>query len=359
MSRKINVLIVEDSAFYRQQISSMLKQSPNIEVIGMVNDGTEAITFISKTLPDVIALDLEMPRMDGFTFLRWLMANKPVPVLVISSLSESSNVFKALELGAADFLAKPTRRASMQILTLQDELLGKIETVASIPREKLRSRHQSAVAEPAPPAPAEVPPTVESSEETSRRIKLIAIGASTGGPPALQTIVSALPKDLPAAVAISQHMPPGFTKYFAERLNKMCGLEVREAVDGDLVENGWIYISPGGYHLVFERHRGGVQIFLQERTETDKYVPSVDVMMMSAAEVYRHQVLGIVLTGMGNDGRMGIRKIKDCGGFTIAESEETAVVFGMPKEAILEGAVDKILPLHEIAADVVRRCLNA
>jgi two-component system, chemotaxis family, protein-glutamate methylesterase/glutaminase len=348
---RIKVLVIDDSAFYRQTISGMLKTSPRLEVIGTVPNGSEAIRFVSGSRPDVITLDLEMPTMDGFTFLRWLMTNMPIPVVVISSQSGSENVFKALEWGAADFVAKPTERASLEIIKLRSELISKVETAASIPKEKLRQRHRLEVPKPSPPAAA------PAAVRKPGHIQLVAIGASTGGPPAVQFILEKLPKDFPAAVLVAQHMPPGFTLYFAERLGKMSNLAVKEGANGDPVEPGRIYISPGGYNMVVRSGRTGLQIDLNVRTDADKYTPSADRMMISAAEIYGDKVLGILLTGMGSDGKYGMKAIKQRGGGTIAEAEETSVVFGMPKEAINIGVVDKVLPLYQIPEEVIRQCM--
>ena len=345
-NRKIKVLIVDDSAFYRQSLIAMLRDCPDIEVIGSVADGSEAMRFVLKQRPDVITLDLEMPQMDGFTFLRWLMRNKPIPVLVISSQSEATSVFKALELGAADFMAKPTKRPSLEIMNLQAELRLKIETIVKIPTEKIRTRLE----EPGRLA-ARYPEVLDRDRLHDRNrngVNLVAIGASTGGPPAIQTIVTMIPKGFSAPFVIAQHMPAVFTRYFAERLDRLSQLEVKEAQEGDMVEAGRVLIAPGGSHMLFERRGDRVQVRIGASQSADKYVPSIDAMMVSAAEIYHENVLGVLLTGMGNDGKVGMKRIKEKGGTTIAEAEETAVIFGMPREAIKEGVVDHILPLSTI-----------
>ncbi|HET6464669.1 MAG TPA: chemotaxis response regulator protein-glutamate methylesterase [Nitrospiria bacterium] len=347
---RIKVLIVDDSAFYRQTLTGILKTSPHLDVVGAVPNGSEAIRFVSRSKPDVITLDLEMPTMDGFTFLRWLMANMPLPVVVISSRSESNNVFKALELGAVDFIGKPTQRASLEIMKLRTELVSKVETAATISSDKVRLKYKEGSIE------AAVPLVSDGARDTGS-VRVVAIGASTGGPPAIQSIISKLPKDFPAAVIVAQHMPPGFTLYFAERLDKFALLPVKEAAPADRIEPGRVYISPGGYHMELHSTPNGVQIGLKFRADLDKYAPSVDRMMISAAEIYGEKVLGILLTGMGSDGKAGMKAIKEKGGITIAEAEETCVVFGMPKEAIGIGVVDKVLPLDQIPLETVRRCL--
>ncbi len=357
MNKKIRVLVVDDSAFNRQSIAAMLNASPDIEVVDAVADGREAIRSVAVHKPDVITLDLEMPNMDGFTFLRWLMANTPTPVLVISSQSDTKSVFTALDLGAVDFLAKPTKKISNEIYNIKDDLLKKVEIIAGLPIEKMMSRVKAITEERKPEKHASEEKAAHKAI-TSSNIDLVAIGSSTGGPPALQSIISILPEKFPAAVAVSQHMPPGFTRYFAERMDKNSKVEVKEAEEGDLVSKGRVFISPGGYHMTFKRKGDSIKVNLKKRSVSDLYTPSVDVMMASASEVFGNRVLGVILTGMGNDGKIGMREIKNKKGQTIAESEETAVVFGMPGEAIKDGSIDIVLPLPKIAGEIIRRCTS-
>jgi two-component system chemotaxis response regulator CheB len=348
---KIRALIVDDSAFYRQTFTKMLETSDRMEVIGAAPDGTEAIRLVANKKPDVIVLDLEMPRMDGFTFLRWVMSNQPTPVVMVSAHSKRANVFNTLELGAVDFIGKPTPRASLEVMKIQRELLEKVQLAASIPAAKLRQRARSAetdaetipepVSRPKAPGPASA-------------IGLVAIGASTGGPPAVQSIVTRLPGDFEPTVVVVQHMPPGFTNLFAERLDTMSKLSVREARNEEALAPGVVYVAPGGHHLTLKTREGRVRAVVLPPSKGDRYVPSVDVLMHSAAEVYGPKSLGVILTGMGNDGKKGMRSIKEKGGLTLAESEETAVVFGMPKEAIGEGVVDRVLPLYRMTAEILR-----
>jgi len=341
---KIKVLVVDDSAFYRQSIISMLKTFPDIGVIGSVANGNEAMRFVIKEKPDVITLDLEMPEMDGFTFLRWLMRNEPIPVLVISGQSEAASVFKALELGAADFMAKPTQKASLEIMNLQAELRLKIGAIVKIPAEKMKVRIQA----PSRFSGGKLSPSDLKGSPGQCSCNLIVIGASTGGPPAIQAIITMLPKNFSTPIIIAQHMPPVFTHYFSERLNRISQLEVKEAEPGDRVEPGRVLIAPGGFHMVFEEKEDCVFVRIQVPPKGDRYVPSIDSLMASSVNVYGSKVLGVLLTGMGNDGKKGMRKIKEVGGKTIAESEETAVIFGMPREAIKDGVVDRVLPLLSI-----------
>ncbi len=361
MNKKIRVLVVDDSAFNRQSIAAMLQSSPNIEVVDAVADGREAIKSVSIHKPDVITLDLEMPNMDGFTFLRWLMANNPIPVIVISSQSDTKSVFTALDLGAVDFLAKPSKKISNELQNIKNDLLKKVEIIAELPIEKIMARVKIISPERMPEKDsAEYASEDKAAQKVvaSPNIDLVAIGSSTGGPPALQSIITVLPEKFPVAIAISQHMPSGFTRYFAERMDKNSKVEVKEAEEGDSVNKGRVLISPGGYHMTFKRKGDSIKVNLKKRSVSDLYTPSVDVMMASASEVFGNRVLGVILTGMGNDGKIGMRVIKNKKGQTIAESEETAVVFGMPGEAIKDGSIDIILPLPKIAGEIIRRCTS-
>ncbi|MBI4689813.1 MAG: chemotaxis response regulator protein-glutamate methylesterase [Nitrospirae bacterium] len=345
----IKVLVVDDSAFSRQTIKKMLESDPNIEVTGIASDGIDAMAKTLRLRPDLITLDFEMPEMDGFSFLRWLMKERPTPVIMVSSYSDTKTVFKALELGAVDFIAKPTKRASVELMGIEKDLLTKVRGIKSLRMDKLSKNLQllgrsTGIA-------AEIGLSVGN-------IDVVAIGASTGGPAAIQIILTRLPHDFSAAILISQHMPRGFTGSLAERLNRLSEVRIKEAEDGDTVEKGSVLICPGGYHMILRRKGQRCYATIKEATYEDKYVPSVDMMMASVAEHYGNKTMGVVLTGMGSDGKKGIVEIKSRGGYTIAESEETAVVFGMPAEVISTGAVDSILPLPEIPmklTNIVRR----
>jgi two-component system chemotaxis response regulator CheB len=280
------------------------------------------------------------------------MGNHPVPVLVLSGRSEMVNVFKALELGAVDFLAKPKEISSFAILKLEHDLVTKTEAAALVPPHKLQARLRRPDAAELRPAPRPAPALAGANS----RVRVLAIGASTGGPPAVHSIIGRLPADFPAVVLVAQHMPPDFTTFFAERLNRNAQLPVTEARAGDSVAPGRVLIAPGGYHMELRRSAAGWQIGLRERADPDKYVPSVDVLMSSVGEAFGAEALGVILTGMGYDGREGLRRLKTLGGATLAESEETAVVFGMPREAIQAGVIDKVLPLYDIADEILERC---
>ena len=354
MQRKTKILIVDDSPVYRNLLVSAVEKSGTCEVTGQAANGEQAISAVLQSKPELILLDLEMPRMDGFTFLRWLMVNVPLPVIVVSSKADVHSTFKALELGAADFLEKPA--SPERTADLERELLRRIEVIAHIPVHKLIARTElfrdtrmglnNSMAAPARQAP----------RISSKEVRAVMIGASTGGPTAIFSIIPALPKEFPISIGIAQHMPSGFTRSFAERLNKLSKLEVCEAQGGERVVPGMVYIAPGGSHLNFESKSGSVFTRLKPKGRDDRYAPSVDELMISAAAAFNGKVLGVLLTGMGNDGVLGMQKVKSLGGMTVAESEETAVVFGMPREAIAAGAVDRVVPLNGIAQEILDVC---
>lgn len=344
---KIRALVVDDSAYNRQTIKSMLEGDEEIEVVGIASDGMDAMSKTIKLSPDVITLDFEMPNMDGFAFLRWIMHERPTPVIMVSSYSDSKMAFKALELGAIDFIAKPTRRASSELQTIERDLIAKVKGTRQLNMQVLRAK-------------AIQNESVEEQKKQSNLldVDLIVIGSSTGGPSALQSILTALPADLPAAIAISQHMPKGFTRPLADRLDKLCSLGIKEAQNGDVMRKGQVYICPGGYHMEFASKNGAIQMSVIGANPDDKYTPSVDRMMISASAQLGDRALGIVLTGMGNDGKLGMIDLHRRGSFTIAESEETCVVFGMPQEVIKAKAARCVIPLDRIAAEVRRQLMG-
>jgi len=347
--KKIRVVVVDDSAYNRRAITRMLEELPGVEVVGYATNGEEGIRRVIDLTPDLVTLDLEMPRMDGFTMLRILMASTPVPVIVISSTGGDEKVFKALELGAVDFIAKPTSIISEELMRIQQDLHEKVQAVFKLNMSRVRSRREPL------PEPVEVPAAlVEVGAPGS--IDIVAIGSSTGGPPALQMIFSAFSEPLPFAMVISQHMPAGFTNTFAERLNRSSGFEVKEARDGDEVVAGRALIAPGGKNLLLAASGGKVVARVVAPGPKDRYIPSVDAMFASVAEIYRSRMLAVVLTGMGNDGTLGVRQAKLLGAQVIAESEESAVVFGMPREAIATGLVDRVATIDQMAREIVHRC---
>ncbi len=342
---KIRILIVDDSAYSRQTLRKMLEADQAIEVAGISADGIDAMAKTLRHKPDLITLDLEMPGMDGFSFLRWLMENRPTPVIIISSYSDSKTVFKALELGAADFIAKPSRMALADFRVMEKELLMKVKGIKGLRMDRLSKNLEFFEAKKSIPVPL---------EKSSFDINAVAIGTSTGGPAALKILFSRIPADFAAGIVVSQHMPKGFTASFADRLNNISKIEVKEAAEGDSLEHGRALICPGGYHMTFTKKGKKVVATMKETRSTDKYTPSVDLMMSSLAEIYGPQTLGVILTGMGSDGRAGMLEIKKQGGYTIVESEETAVVFGMPSEVIKAGVAERILPISDIPAEMVR-----
>lgn len=345
---KTKVLIVDDSAYTRQTMKKILEEDPALEVVGIASDGIDAMAKALRLQPDIITLDFEMPGMDGFSFLRWLMRERPTPVIMVTSHADSKTVFKALELGAVDFIAKPTRRASIELQTIEKDLLRKIKGLKKI-RLDILSRNLELLDQ------EEEEAVLKAGKRTGRpAVEIVAVGSSTGGPAALQIILTRLPSDFKAAVVISQHMPKGFTAPLAERLDRMSQIKIKEAADGDSIESGTVYICPGGQHLSVKKRVNKRQIALREGRLEDKYIPSVDHMMSSVAEQYGVASMGVILTGMGSDGKHGMLDIKTQGGYTIAESEETAVVFGMPAQAIKNGGVERILPLSEISAEIIR-----
>lgn len=351
---KVRVVVVDDSAFSRRTITKLLEGVKNIEVVGYAINGEEGIHKVIALKPDLVTLDLEMPKMDGFTLLRILTNRFSIPVIVISALSGADKVFKALELGALDFVVKPSSGASTDLLSIRDDLQGKVLQILNMKPKAGR---------PGVPVPGTLPvfePAIIRHPVTSAAalhdntvIDIVAIGSSTGGPPALQSIFSSFEQKYPFAVVVSQHMPPGFTKAFAERLNRASKFDVKEAEDGDAVVPGQILIAPGGMNMVFEVCGGRVTARIVTPSASDRYVPSVDVMFESCAGIYRKRMVGVVLTGMGNDGSKGVRAVREYGGYVIAESEESSVVYGMPREAIATGVVDRIAPLSRVAREIL------
>jgi two-component system chemotaxis response regulator CheB len=401
MRTTLTALVIDDSAFNRRTLSRLLEETGFVQVVATASDGEEGLRRALAIGPDLVTVDIEMPKMDGFTFLRILMAQRPTPVIVISSQADDQNVFRALEFGAVDFLAKPTRFISDRLVDIKDELAAKVRAIRELTIENLKKRAAAASdargpvggegARGAPvagpdggqhlrtdgveatgpvrgPAPgpsqsfrgvdagaAAAVARVPSLARSAGRIELVAIGASTGGPTAIQSVVTRLGDRFPVPVVVAQHMPAGFTRTFAERLDRIAGLTVVEACDGDPVLPGRVLVAPGGFNTAVVRLGQGLAVRLEERGPTQAYVPSVDRLFESAAEALGSRVVAVLLTGMGNDGRRGMVRIKGAGGQTIAESEETAIIFGMPREAIAAGVVDRVVPLPEVAPELLRR----
>jgi len=352
MTRAVRVLVVDDSAYNRRTIIKVLNEIAGVEVVDYACNGEEGLRKAIDLTPDLITLDLEMPRMDGFSFLRILMQNCPIPVIVVSSRSGQEDVFRALEFGAVDFVAKPTAQITPELFNIREDLIRKVIEVAGTDMGKVLKRAGS---DKTQLRTARTKPLQRGTKESSA-VKQVVIGASTGGPPALQAIFSAIQNPLDVGFAISQHMPPGFTRAFAERLNKFTALEIKEAANGDQLHPGRVLIAPGGMNLTFRRRGDEILAQVSSPEPKQRYTPSVDVMFNSASDVYQDRLLGVVLTGMGNDGARGTRLIKSRGGMILAEAEESSVVFGMPKEAIATGCVDGVVPLSGMCGEILKRC---
>ena len=343
----IKALVIDDSAYNRVTITRMLESHPQIKVVATAVNGEDGIKQAMKTRPDVITLDLEMPIMDGFAFLRWVMHNLPTAVIAVSSRSSDRSVFKALDLGAVDFIAKPGGRVSPRLEEIQRDLITKVLQVADIRMENLRRR----IVEEDDLAPHETGPPAA----CEGGIDLVAIGCSTGGPPALQHVFQNLPL-LPIPIVVAQHMPPAFTRLFAERVNKLTTYTVKEADDGELLQNGTVYVAPGGMQMEVRRAGEGLQLRTFTAKSNDLYAPSVDRLLTTASDACGERMVAIIMTGMGDDGAQAIRRVRERGGRTIAESSQTAIIFGMPNEAIKTGCVDQVLALNDIPRAIERLC---
>lgn len=348
MSRT-RVLVIDDSAYNRRVLRRMLESEPAIDVLDAARDGEDGLKKALDLAPDVITLDLEMPKMDGFTFLRLLMSRRPTPVIVVSGRVDDQNTFLAMELGAVDFVAKPQNQISPELYDIAGDLVRKVLAARSVSLDRLSALAQrKAPAIRIEPRPAATP--------ARRDGTVVVVGSSTGGPTALQTLLSGFPESCPVPFLISQHMPPGFTKAFAERLNKTCALKVTEAAQNQELKAGHVLITPGGYHARLAGPRESARIRLERAVGGDMYVPSVDRLFESAAEVFGPATVGVLLTGMGDDGKKGSLAIKGKGGQAVAESEDTAVVFGMPREADRAGAIDLLAPIERLATEIMARC---
>ncbi len=355
LSAKVRVLVIDDSAFNRRSIVKMLESLPNVEVIGYACDGEEGLRKVIDLRPDLITLDLEMPRMDGFTLLRIVMQQQPTPIIVVSSRSDDEDVFKALELGAVEFVPKPSSKVSPLLMDIREELLAKVREVTSANLKNVMARSNMA-GKQRHVMPKHAASVITLTEAARRNFRMVVIGSSTGGPPALQNIFSAIQDEIPVAFAVAQHMPPDFTRAFAERLNRFSALNIREAANGDIVRPGEVLIAPGGKNLEFFPRGADVIVKISEPKGHQRYLPSIDTLFSSAATIFGRRVLGVVLTGMGNDGAMGVHAIKNNGGSVFAEAEESCVVFGMPKEAIATGLVDRIAALPLMSKEILKFC---
>jgi len=353
MSKKIRVLIVDDSALVRQTLEAVLSMDPGIEVMGTATDPYSAAAKLRCGIPDVITLDIEMPRMDGLTFLQKLMSQYPIPVVICSSLTEkgSETAFQALEYGAVEIIQKP-RLGTKQFIEESRVRICDAVKAAALARGKKRPKIPAV--EPKLTADAVLPmPGSRAMIRTTE--KVVVVGASTGGTEALRTLLEALPPDVPG-LAIVQHMPEHFTAAFAKRLDGICRISVKEAENNDTVLRGRALIAPGNSHLLLKRSGAQYYVEVKDGPLVCRHRPSVDVLFRSAARYAGKNALGVIMTGMGDDGATGMHELKQAGAFTIAQDEKSCIVFGMPNEAIKLGAVDKILSLGEIAPEILRVC---
>jgi len=343
-ARPVRVLVVDDSAYIRKVVSEMLMRDPQIQVVGTARNGRDALEKVAILQPDVVTLDLIMPEMDGIGFLKEQMKRRVLPVIVVSIASENGElVLQAMESGAVDFVQKPTALASERVYEIQEDLIARVKTAANIQPERI----PTALAIPAAPFPAPVP--------RAGQVDAVVLGISTGGPQALAQLIPALPADLPVPMAVVLHMPVGYTALFAARLNEISRLEVIEAAEGDEMRPGRVLLAPAGQHLSLRRTLDGrVVTALSLRPLDTLHRPSVDVLFKSAADVYGRRLLGIVMTGMGNDGASGAAWIKAQGGTIIAEAQESCVVYGMPRAVIEAGLADFIVPLQGMAEAILR-----
>lgn len=352
-TRKIRVLIIDDSASVRQALTHVLEQDPDIEVMGAASDPFMAAKKIQEELPDVITLDVEMPRMDGITFLRKIMAQRPIPVVMCSSLTEegSQTLMQALEAGAVDVILKPKIGAADH---LAESGIRVREAVKAAAVARLgRNRREITSAMPAAKLTADAvlpPPDGRAMAKTTEMVACI--GASTGGTEALRVLLEQLPANSPGIVIV-QHMPDKFTAAFAQRLNTLCEVEVKEAVHGDPVLRGHVLIAPGDKHMMLERQGARYHVAVRQGPLVSRHRPSVDVLFRSAARAAGGNAMGVILTGMGDDGARGMNEMHQAGAYTVAQDEATSIVFGMPKEAIAHGGVDRILPLDQIAREIL------
>lgn len=353
MDKLIRVLVVDDSAYVRKVVKEMLLRSPFIDVVGTARDGEEALEMVEALKPDVVTLDLIMPRMDGVTFLQHQMARQPIPVVVISIASESGELaLKALDAGAIDFMQKPTALATDKIYEISSELIEKVKAAAAVSIVSM-ARLQPVTEQPVLFTPA------DASHALVRKLDILVIGISTGGPQALKILIPQLPEDLPVSVAIVLHMPIGYTELYAKSLNAVSRLTVVEAGMGDRVEPGTVLIAPAGRHLSFRRELdGSVLTHLDARPFDMPHRPSVDVLFRSAAEVYRDRVLGVIMTGMGSDGLQGAAWIKSQGGRIYTEAEESCVVYGMPRSVDEANLSDRRVSLTRMGQAILDAVLG-
>jgi len=341
MPRIIRALIVDDSAFARKVVREILSTSPFIEVVGAARDGEEALQLAEELQPDIIVCDLVMPRMNGVEFVRRQLAIRPLPILIVSAAEENAvQVIEALNAGAIDVVQKPSALATDELRAIREELIEKLKAAVGAPLENLNRS---------------IPAVVATLAAASRnQVDVIVLGISTGGPQALRRLVPQLPADLRVPMAIVLHMPVGYTALYAEKLNELCAVEVKEAAEGDLLVPGRVLLAPAGRHLVLRRTAtGGVVAQLCMQPLDKLHRPSVDVLFRSAAEVFKSRVLAVVMTGMGDDGKEGAAWVKAQGGTVLTEAERSCVIYGMPRSVVEAGLSDSAVPLEEMAGAIL------
>lgn len=352
----IRVLVVDDSSFMRKIISDIINSDPELKVIETAKNGKEAIEKIQIHKPDVITLDIEMPVLDGLSALEVIMEKTPTPVIMLSTLTKkgADATMRALELGAVDFITKPSSIFKVNTEDVRLELIEQIKMASKVKIKKGLSKPQKVINKSIPETKKKEINTKPRTRKNKGGNRIIAIGTSTGGPKALQYVIPKLPGDLNASILIVQHMPPGFTKSLAERMDSMSELKVKEAEDRDELEVGCVYVAPGDYHLRVVKENNKLIIRLGDDGTVTGHRPSVDAMMNSIADLNINNAIGVILTGMGSDGAKGFLNFKKNNNYVIAQDEESCVVFGMPGSTIKLGAVDKVVSLYEISNEIIK-----
>ena len=344
----IRAMVVDDSPLVRKIASDILNNDPGIEVVATAATAEFALSKLERERPDVITMDMEMPGMGGLAAIQAIMSRRPTPIIVLSAHARrgADLTLQALEAGAVDFMLKPAASLSGGLDAVARELVEKVKGARGIDMKSIGPAARQ--------APVAAPPAEDSSERVALgRYELIALGTSTGGPVALKSLLSALPEGFPVPVVVVQHMPPVFTKAFAERLDSICSLSVKEAEDGDRLVAGRVFIAPGDHHLVVLRYGAESKVQLNQREPVSGHRPSVDVLMHSVAREYGPRAVGVIMTGMGKDGAGGIHELKQRGGYILAQDRHTSVIFGMNREVIMNGDADEVLPIQAIAGRLV------
>lgn len=347
MDRVLRVVVVDDSAYVRKVVKEILSRSPFVEVVGTARDGLDALDLVERLDPDVVTCDLNMPELDGVGFVREQMKRRPVPIIIMSIANETAEAaLTALDAGAIDFVQKPTALASEKIFEVSTELIEKVKAAGAISLNRISLAPLAEIA-----AAAREPVTKVAGDHS---VDLVVIGISTGGPQALKRLIPQLPKDFPVPIVMVMHMPVGYTEMYAAKLNELARLEVREAAEGDELKSGRVFLAPAGRHLSLKRNADGkIVTHLDARPFETLHRPSVDVLFQSAAETYRNRVLGVVMTGMGSDGKQGAAWIKSQGGVVFTEAESSCVVYGMPYVVVEAGLSDRSIALEGMARAIM------